>query len=91
MELINGTIPALCPVTQWINTYNPFTSDIPSAQTPLDLRPLGMNWHEFSDSLIGCFDCEECISTGKIRPGVCDYIPLEETIGLPGRFWFILF
>lgn len=90
MELKNGTIPSLCPVTQWINTNNPFRSKILTAQTPLDLRPSGMIWYEFSDSLIGCFDCEECIQTGKIHPGVCDYKTMGETIGLPDRFWSIL-
>lgn len=91
MSQFSTTIPALCPLSSWINTWNPITSVLPDQRTPLDLRPSRMDWFELSDSLIGCWDCSECIKTGKIKPGVnVDGVTVEETIGLSGRFWSII-
>jgi len=90
MSQIIPTIPALCPFTTWINTWNPFTSFLPDRNTPLDLRPAGMDWYLFQDSLIGCLECPECLESGRIKPGINDGIPVADTIGLPGRFWSIM-
>lgn len=90
MSHITPTIPALCPFTTWINTWNPFTSETPDRNTPLDLRPAGMDWYVFQDSLIGCWECPDCIEIGTIKPGINDGIPLADTIDLPGRFWSVI-
>jgi len=84
------TIPTLCPITQWLDTWNPVTSVLPDPMSPLDLRPLRMDWFELQDSLIGCWECPECLASGKIKPGVCQNKSLEDTIGLPGRFWSVI-
>lgn len=90
MTPLTPTIPVLCPFTSWINTWTPFTAVLPDLNTPLDLRPAGMDWYEFQDSLIGCWECPECIESGKIKPGVNDGIPVADTIDLPGRFWSVI-
>lgn len=90
MSQIIPTIPALCPFTTWINTWNPFTSVLPDRNTPLDLRPAGIDWYVFQDSLIGCWECPECMERGTIKPGINDGIPVADTIDLPGRFWSVI-
>ena len=72
MTMINYTTPDLCPLTNWMKTWNHQVSKTPGRDTLLDLRPHEILWTDISDSITICQNCAECIAVGKKHKSISD-------------------
>lgn len=85
MTMINYTTPELCPLTDWMQTWNQQVSKNPDRNTLLDLRPHDISWTDLFDSLNQCQNCAECIASGKKHEMVSDNV-LYPPDNLANRF-----